>query len=336
MAAVDSGSGPTRRTRLWMWVLALALLLFPLLVTAPFYQRIGALVLLSAITASAWNLLGGYAGQISVGHAVFYGIGAYVPLLFYTHLGTPPLAGVPVGILLSVLVATVMGLPTFRLRGHYFTMATIAVAELVRIVVVNWSFVGGAVGLSGPMVPRSWLDLSFRSSVPYYYMFLAVLAGLLAMTWLLARSRSGFYFRALRSTERGARSLGVPVLRYKLWALLLSAAFTSLAGSLYALMIGFVDPDSVFGILVSVDMVIVAALGGAGTLLGPLIGAMILVPLATEANTMFGGSQTSLTYVIYGGIIMLLCRFEPGGLAEIWHRRRARQQETGRAAARGA
>jgi branched-chain amino acid transport system permease protein len=173
--------------------------------------------------------------------------------------------------------------------------------------------------------------------VPYYYIFLVVLVGLLAMTWLLARSRFGFYVRALRSSERGARSLGVPVLRYKLLALTLSAAFTALAGSLYALMIGFADPDSVFGILISVQMVIVAALGGAGTLLGPLIGAIILVPLATQANTMFGGTQTSLTYVIYGGIIMLLCRFEPGGLAEIWFRRSARgKQKASDGAARSA
>lgn len=318
------------RSLRWLGALvAVAFVLYPLVITAPFYQRTGALILLSAIAASAWNLVGGYAGQISVGHAVFYGIGAYLPLLFYTHLGTTPLVGVPFGILLSMIVAILIGMPTFRLQGHYFTMATIAVAELVRIVVTNWSFVGGAIGLSGPAVPRSWLDMSYRSPVPYYYVFLVVLAILLAVTYALSRSRTGFYLRALRASEAGARSLGVPVRRYKLYALLWSAGFTSVAGSLYALMIGFADPGSVFGILVSVQMVIVAALGGAGTLFGPLLGAVILVPLATMMNSLYGGTNPSITFVVYGGIIMLLSRFEPGGLAEIWQRAVLRRPQRG-------
>jgi len=199
-------------------------------------------------------------------------------------------------------------------------MATIAVAELVRIVVSNWDFVGAAVGLQGPAASRGWWDLSFRSAVPYYYIFLAVLALLLLVTWQLQRSRLGYYLRAIRAGERAARSLGVPVRRYKVYALMLSAAFTSLAGSLYALKTGFIDPESGLGILVSVQLVITAALGGAGTLLGPLLGAVILVPLQTATNTWFGASGSGLTYIIYGGIIVLIARFEPGGLLELWHR----------------
>ena len=249
---------------------ACAFLAFPWLLTGAFYQRMGALVLLYAISASAWNLVGGYAGQISVGHAVFFGAGAYMALLVFNLWGLPPLAGVPLGVLVSLAIAVVIGLPSFRLRGHYFAMATIAVAELTRIAVANWPLLGAAIGLSGPVVPRTWLDLSFRSAVPYYYLFLAVLALLLAVTWQIERSRMGYYLRALRESERAARSLGVPVRRYKLYAYLLSAGFTAVAGALYAMMVGFVDPDSGLGILVSVEMVIMAALGGAGTLFGPL------------------------------------------------------------------
>jgi branched-chain amino acid transport system permease protein len=309
--------------------LAVGFLLYPWLVTDDFYARMGADVLLAAIGASAWNLLGGYAGQISVGHAVFFGIGAYLPLLAFTHLGLPPVAGVPLAVVISLGFAAVIGLPTFRLHGHYFSMATIAVAELVRIVISNWGFVGAATGLMGPAVSRTWLDLSFRSPIPYYYLFLAVLAGLLLLTWHLQRSRMGYYWRAIRAGERPARSLGVPVRRYKLYALLLSAAFTSLAGSLYSLMVGFIDPDSGFGILRSVEMIIIAALGGAGTLFGPLLGAVILVPLQTVTNSLFGGSGSGLTYILYGGIIVILARFEPGGLLDLarraaqrWSRRR--------------
>ncbi len=311
---------------------AVLFLVYPLVAPGDFYERMGADVLLLAIGASAWNLLGGYAGQISVGHAVFFGIGAYCPLLAYAKFDLAPVAGVPAGILISLAVAVVIGLPTFRLQGHYFSMATIAVAELIRLAVSNWDYVGAATGLMGPAVARSWADLSFRSPIPYYYIFLAVLALLLGLTWHLQRSRMGYYWRAIRAGERPARSLGVPVSRYKLHALLLSAGFTSVAGSLYALMVGFVDPESGFGILRSVDLIITAALGGAGSLFGPLLGAVILVPLQTLTNSLFGGGGSGLTYILYGGIIVILSRFEPGGLMQLWRRLTARAARSKRGA----
>ncbi len=301
--------------------LAAALLAYPLLFRDAFYQDMGALVLLQAISASAWNVVGGYAGQVSVGHAIFFGAGAYLPVLFYQLWQLPPLAGVPAGIAVSLVIAVIIGVPTFRLRGHYFSMATIAVAELLRLLVSNWSFLGGAIGMMGPATPRGWWDLVFRSAVPYYYIFLGVLACVILVTWQMQRSRIGYYLRSIRADERAARSLGVPVSHYKLWALMLSAGFTSVAGSLYVIKTGFIDPESGIGILVSVQMIITAALGGAGTLFGPLLGAVILVPLQTATNTWFGGGATGLTYIVYGGIIMLIARFEPGGLIELWRLR---------------
>lgn len=317
----------------WAWLLlGAAILGYPIVFADPFFQRLGALVLLSAISASAWNLVGGYAGQVSVGHAVFFGAGAYMPLLFYKLWGSSPLVGFPAGMVVSAIIAVLIGTPTFRLSGHYFSMATIAVAELIRILVANWDFVGASIGLMGPAVGRGWWDLTFRSSVPYYYLFLALLAVLLGLTYAVQRSRIGYYLRAIRAGERAARSLGVPVSRYKLYALMLSAAFTSLAGSLYAAMVGFADPTSAFGILVSVQMVLAAALGGAGRLFGPLLGAAILVPVQTATNSLFGGSGTGLTYILYGGFIMLISRYEPGGLLELWERIRARRQAPAMAA----
>lgn len=315
--------------RRWgLLALAAALLAYPWLVSggdsAAFLQDTGALVLLAAIGASAWNIVGGYAGQISVGHAMFFGAGAYLPLLVYQHWQWSPLVGVPLGIAVSLAIAIFIGFPTFRLVGHYFSMATIAVAELVRIVVGNWDFVGAAIGLQGPATARGWYDVIFRSAVPYYYIFLAVLALVLLVTWRMQQSRLGYYLGAIRAGERAARSLGVPVRRYKLYALMLSAGFTSLAGSLYALKTGFIDPDSGLGILVSVQMIITAALGGAGTLFGPLLGAIILVPLQTATNTWLGGGGSGLTFIVYGGVIVLIARFEPGGLLELWHRVTAR------------
>ncbi len=310
----------------WGWLaLGVVLLAAPLAFQDPFYERMMALVLLWAVLASAWNIVGGYAGQVSFGHAMFFGVGAYLPLLVYTHWGGVPLLGIPVGMAVSAGIAILIGMPTFRLHGHYLSMATIAVAELIRLLVTNWEFVGAARGLGGPASGRTIWDLSYRSSIPYYYIFLAVLASVLAFTYHMEQSRMGYYLRAIKAGQRAARSLGVSAPRYKLYALIVSAAFTSLAGSLYAVMLGFVDPDSVFGILVSVQMVIMAALGGAGTLIGPLVGAALLIPLQTFANSLFGGQGNGLTFILYGGIIILLSRFEPGGLMEIWNHYLARK-----------
>ena len=301
--------------------LGVLLLVYPMLVwTMPFYQRLGALVLLYAIGASAWNIVGGYAGQVSVGHAVFFGCGAYASILGYQYFQLPPLAGLPVGMLVSVLIASVIGVPTLRLSGHYFTMATIAVGELARVLVTTQEWLGGAQGIAGPTVPRTVFDLSFTSSVPYYYIFLAVLACTLFLTWRIEHSRMGFYLRAIKDSERAARSLGVSAGRYKLYAYMLSAALTALAGGLYAMMFGFVDPESGLGILISVKMLIMAALGGAGLLFGPLIGAAILVPLEEISNSLLGGKGAGLTFVVYGAIIIIIARFLPSGLLVLLNR----------------
>jgi branched-chain amino acid transport system permease protein len=313
-----------RALQLVRLALLVLVLVYPLLVGgSPVYGRLGALVLLAAIGASAWNIVGGYAGQVSVGHAVFFGFGAYAAVVVYTHLEWPPIAGAPIGMALSVVLAAVIGVPTLRLSGHYFSMATIAVAELVRVLSSTSDFLGGAQGLSGPPLPRSVLDLSFISATPYYYIFLAVLAGLLGLTWWIERNRMGFYLRAIKDSERAARSLGVSAGNYKLQAYMLSAAFTSLAGSLYLTMFGFVDPESGFGILISVKMVVMAALGGAGQLFGPLIGAAILVPLEELSNSLLGGRGAGLTFVVYGAIIVIIARFLPSGLLSLVERRPA-------------
>ncbi|MDA9397349.1 branched-chain amino acid ABC transporter permease [Bradyrhizobium sp. CCBAU 45389] len=309
--------------RRWIWlsVVAAFAIAYPLLLSSPFQQRLGALVLLYAIAASAWNIVGGYAGQVSVGHVVFFGCGAYAAMGAYAKFGLSPLFGIPGGIVLAVGLAAIVGVPTLRLSGHYFSMATIAVAETMRLIVTNTEWLGAAVGLSGPTVPRNIFDLSFLSALPYYYLFLAVLAVTLAITWWMTNSRMGFYLRAIKDSERAACSLGAPASRTKLYAYMLSAALTSVAGALYAMMFGFVDPESGLGILISVKILIMAALGGAGLLFGPLVGAAILVPLEEISNSWLGGKGAGLTFVVYGAIIVLIARFQPGGLLSLLTRR---------------
>src|SRR5438876_12457779 len=315
--------------RRFLWpVVALALVIaYPLLFSTPFQQRLGALILLYAIAASAWNVVGGYAGQVSVGHVVFFGCGAYAAMGAYAHFALSPMVGIPAGILFSVVIAAVVGVPTLRLSGHYFSMATIAVAELVRLIVTNTEYLGAAVGLSGPTVPRTVLDLSFTSALPYYYLFLSVLVITLGITWWMANSRMGFYLRAIKDSERAARSLGAPASRTKLAAFMLSAGLTSVAGALYAMMFVFVDPESGLGILISVKILVMAALGGAGLLFGPLVGAMILVPLEEISNSWLGGKGAGLTFVLYGAIIVLIARFQPGGILALINRQWAKRRK---------
>jgi branched-chain amino acid transport system permease protein len=320
-AAGPDGHGMMRRHLLAALGLALVLA-YPLLTLgSPVYQRLGVLVLLAAVGASAWNLIGGYAGQVSVGHAIFFGAGAYAAIAAYVHFGLPPIVGAPVGGLIAVFIAALIGVPTLRLSGHYFSMATIAVAELARVLIINWEWVGGAQGISGPALARTVADLSFTSAMPYYYIFLVVLAGVLFLTWRIERSRTGYYLRAIKDSERAARSLGVAAGRYKLYAYMLSAGLTAVSGALYAVMFGFIDPDSGFGILISVKMLIMAALGGAGLLFGPLVGALILVPLEEISNSLLGGAGAGLTFVVYGAIIVVIARFLPNGILALFVRK---------------
>ncbi|MBX9647213.1 MAG: branched-chain amino acid ABC transporter permease [Xanthobacteraceae bacterium] len=324
------------RRFLWPTVALALIILYPLVFTTPFQQRLGALILLYAIAASAWNIVGGYAGQVSVGHVVFFGCGAYASMAAYSHFALPPMVGVPAGIAASVAIAAVIGVPTLRLSGHYFSMATIAVAELARLIVTNTEFLGAAVGLSGPTVPRTVFDLSFISALPYYYLFLTVLLITLGITWWMTNSRIGFYLRAIKDSERAARSLGAPASRVKLYAYMLSAGLTSVAGALYSMMFGFVDPESGLGILISVKMLIMAALGGAGLLFGPLVGAAILVPLEEISNNVLGGKGAGLTFVVYGAIIVIIARFQPGGILALINRLWAKHKPAEAPAAQGA
>jgi branched-chain amino acid transport system permease protein len=315
------------RRLIWLSVVLAVVIAYPLLFSTPFQQRLGALVLLYAIAASAWNIVGGYAGQVSVGHVVFFGCGAYAAMGAYHHFALSPLVGIPAGIVFAVAIAAVIGVPTLRLSGHYFSMATIAVAELARLIVTNTEYLGAAVGLSGPTVPRNVFDFSFISALPYYYLFLVLLVVTLGITWWMTNSRMGFYLRAIRDSERAARSLGAPASRTKLYAYMLSAGLTSVAGALYAMMFGFVDPESGLGILISVKILVMAALGGAGLLFGPLVGAMILVPLEEISNSVLGGKGAGLTFVVYGAIIVLIARFQPGGILALINRQLAKRRK---------
>ena len=200
----------------------------PLLVTNPGHQNFLILILMFAQVGVAWNILGGYAGQVSLGHVAFFGIGAYTSTALLTSVGLSPWIGMLVGGIVAAAFAVLIGWPCFRLKGHYFSMATIAVAEIMQIMFTNWEGAGGAVGLYVPMQRQGWEAMVFNTSkLPYYYIALGLLAATLLANWAVERSFLGYYFRAIKDEPEAARSVGVSLTRYKLVAIAISSFFTA-------------------------------------------------------------------------------------------------------------
>ena len=303
-----------------------ALLAFPLVFTLPFPRHVMIMIFLYAMLAQAWNLLAGYCGQISLGHAVFFGTGAYTSSVLVREFGLTPWIGMLAGALVAVALSQVIGYPVFRLRGHYFAIATIAVGEIVQTLMINWDWVGGARGLFVPIKrPDSFLNFQFHESKQtYYYIALGFLLLALWITQRITRSRSGYYFRAIREDQDAAASLGIPVARYKQRAMALSAGLTALGGSFYAQYILFIDPESVLPLSLSILICLVAVLGGVGTLWGPVIGAAILVPLSEGTRIYLGGTGKAIDLLVFGALIVLVSVFQPGGIMALAQRGRRR------------
>lgn len=291
------------------WVLPTALLAvglaFPLLFgTNAYLLNIATVVLLFAVTGSSWNLLGGYAGQPSFGHAAFFGFGAYVFAVLFPNGGPWTLPGMVVAGLAAALIALPMGLLIFRLRGPYFALSMLAFAEILRLVAQNWTSV--TKGASGFL-----LDPTLNDKVAHYYLILGVLVVLLAITAVMSISRSGFYFMAVREDQDVAEALGVNSVVYKMLALLVSAFFTGLAGAIYANYFAYIEPNVVFSVVeISLATYLIAVLGGMGTVLGPLIGSLVLISVG-EVLRVFTGAGNIL---FYGILIVFVVLFMPDGV----------------------
>jgi branched-chain amino acid transport system permease protein len=303
-------------------LLLLAVLAFPAVFPLPFPRHVMIMIFLYGSLAVAWNILAGYCGQISLGHAVFFGIGAYTSTLLVARAGVSPWLGMLAGAGVAVIVSQAIGFPVFRLRGHYFAIATIAVGEIVQTLVINWDWAGGARGVFVPIKrPDSFVNFQFNESkAVYYYIALGLLLLGLATTRWLERSRRGYYFRAIREDQEAAASLGVHVAREKQRAMALSAALTAFGGTFYAQYLLFVDPESVFPLSLSILVCLVAVLGGVGTLWGPVVGAGVLVPLSEYTRVWLGGTGKALDLVIYGALIVAVSVAQPAGLVGLGRR----------------
>ena len=279
---------------------------------------IATLVLMFALYGQAWNLMMGYVGQLSLGHGLYIGLGAYAVALACGEHGLSPWLGILIGAVASAAMAAVVAFVGFRfsVRGIYFTLLTIAVAEMMRMGFDNWSYVGGTGGYFLKSAADSHPLLSLRGGSSFFYFAFLVLTALAFFaSAALMRSRIGYFWRAIREDEDAARAIGVPALRLKILAVVVSAVMTSVGGSFYALLSGSLFPDTMMGMRFSIEIIIAPIVGGLGTLLGPIVGAMFIVPLGELTNHL--AQETGiygLNLLIYGVLLLLVVCFMPDGL----------------------
>jgi branched-chain amino acid transport system permease protein len=291
---------------------------------SPYWVHTLVLVLYFAFLGTAWNLLGGYAGQFSFGHAAFFGIGAYTSTLLLVRLGVSPWIGLVAGGLLAAGFGCFAGYLSFRygLRGPYFALVTLAFAEMLRLIAVNWMAVGGPMGILMPLSKSgdSLWRLQFGEKLPYYYLALALVAAALWLVRRVERSRLGHLLAAIRENEDAAEASGVNTLAVKLVAMALSAFLTAVGGTFYAQYFTFIDPGLVFGPAVSVEILLRPIVGGPGTLMGPLLGSIVLTPLSEATRALLRG-RPGVDVMVYGALLVVVITFLPGGLVGVWRRR---------------
>ncbi len=280
-----------------------------------YFLHIVIMTILFAALGCAWNVVGGYAGQLSLGHAAFFGIGAYIPTLLQVHWKVSPWLGILAGGAVAAVAAVVLGWVTLRLQGPYFAIATIAFAEVLRLTALQLREVtGGAVGLTIPYLGHRPLYLQFEEKVYYYYVIAAVLLVVVEMVRRMAVSRFGYYLLAIGQNEMVAETVGVPTVATKVKALVLSAVMTAVCGTFYAQYIYFIDPFSVFGLGLSVEVALVAIVGGLRTVWGPVLGAMVLRPLAELTQGLLGATYAGVQFIVYGGVLIVVILMRPEGL----------------------
>jgi len=295
-------------------ILLVLLLAVPLLIKNPFYQDLLVMIFFYATLSSAWNLVGGFAGQISLGHTAFFGIGAYTSTLLYLNLGLSPWLGMLAGTGLAVAVGIGIGSPCFRLKSHFFALSTIAFAEVLRLLASYWrGLTKGGVGLLIPFQPRV-RNFMFRGKLPYIYIALALMLAVALVSHMIKRSRLGFYLVGLREDQDAAESLGVNTSRCKLLALIISVFFTALGGTFYAQYLLFIDPDTVFSLALSIDIALFSIIGGVGTVVGPIIGSFILTPMDVLLRGWLGPIYAGLNFIIYGSVLIIAVIFFPWGI----------------------
>jgi branched-chain amino acid transport system permease protein len=298
-------------------LLALAVLAMAPAVVSPFMTQFLINLFMLAVLAESWNIVGGFTGYASFGNVAFFGVGAYTTGILLTKAGWPLALALPAAGALAMLFAALVGMPILRLKGHYFAIATLGVAETMREVVYNLEITGAGTGLVMPIA---------RTPLLFFYVMLAILVAATLTNWWLSRSRFGYGLVAIREDEDAAAAMGIHTARYKTLAFALSGAFAGLAGGVFAYWITFIDPDGVFKVTMTIQMIIMAVFGGAGTIFGPLLGALVLASVSELLSTQL----VTLAEVFNGLVVILVVLFMPKGLSDVIRRRSFRLRDVAR------
>jgi len=302
--------------------LAIFLLVLPFMTNNNFIISTFVYCFIFAALGVAWNLIGGYGAQISWCHSAFVAIGSYTGFILYLNTGISPFAAVPVAMVISFVVSTVIGYGTFRLKGVFFSLATIAFAEIVRIVILYFkNLTGGAAGLYVRYIGNNFWSLSFQHDRPFYYIMFAIMALVLLFTSRFEKSKIGHYLGAIKGDEDAATSLGIKTINVKLIAFQISAMIASAVGVFYAFFLIYIDPYKICSMDFSVKIGIVAIIGGLGTLWGPVLGAFLLTPLIQIADSLpFMAKYGGASQMLYGLVLILIVIFKPQGLITLFQK----------------
>jgi branched-chain amino acid transport system permease protein len=297
----------TRPGALWLAALAVVLIALPLVVTSAFAIDI--------FIGVAWNLMGGYAKQLSLGHAAYFGLGAYTSSLLLINYDVSPWIGMIAGGVVAMAASLPIGAICFRLRGPYFAIATIATAQVLMLLFLKFrDFAWGAEGTTMPNLGSAPLMMQFEGKAPYYYIALGLLALGLAITWAIERSYIGYYLVAIGEDEDAAEAVGVNAAKIKRDIYLISAFLTALAGTFYVQYIYFIDPNTAFSFNISVEAALVSIVGGIGTLWGPVLGTVLLESSSALLQSWLGGARGGIQLTVYSLILMAVILWRPTGL----------------------
>ena len=321
---------------IFLGCLLIVLLLIPQFISDPLLLQYMINILIFAYFTSMWNIIGGYAGQMALGNGVFIGIGAYVSAVLFTYENVNPWIGMFIGGAVCALFALVIGSLTFRLSGSYFALGTVAMLHIIRLIFTsNKVILGyktkGALSFVIPWRGGGLLNMQFNSNKEYFYLLLGLLVVGLLVSWYIKKSKMGYYLQALSTNPAAANSLGVNVMGMKLKANMISAFMMGLGGTFYAQFMNSMDPNRVLGYDMSVQVLLFSIIGGAGTLTGPVLAAVILVPFQDIIRGWVGSSVQGLAPMLYGVVLMLVVYFMPKGLwptiVKIYKNRKFKKQE---------
>jgi len=314
-----------QRANFFNWIfaagfLAIAIIIPFFLKNEPYYLHIFILVFIFGYLATAWGLVG-QSGQLSFGHAIFVGLGGYTSTILFMDYGITPWIGMFGGVIIATFFGLIIGYPTLRLKGPYFALATLAFSLILQTYVVNTPNLGpinlrGAMGLLLPLKDGGDAPavFQFATKTPYYFIALGMMVGIVLLSYFINRTRIGFYLTAIRSDQDAAESLGINAGKYRLLAFLLSCALTALGGTLWAQYFHYINPERGMALSLSIEIAIVGVVGGWQTVTGPMIGALVIIPISELLRAELGGGYAGLHTLIYGLILMAVILWLPNGL----------------------